>query len=39
MGAVLHPVDNKTYVTSVAVVDKLGKYVVHKEFLDLITPK
>jgi hypothetical protein len=36
MGAVLRLVDNKTYVATVAVVDKYGKYITHKDFYDLI---
>ena len=39
MGAVLRLLDNKTFVTTVAVVDKFGKYVTHKDFFDLIPPK
>lgn len=39
MGAVLRPIDNKTFVTTIAVVDKFGKYIVHKDFYDLIAPK
>ena len=39
MGAVLRLVDQKTFVTTVAVVNKFGKYITHKDFFDLIPPK
>lgn len=39
MGAVFHPIDNKNYSTTIAVLDKYGELVAHKNFLFLIPPR
>lgn len=39
MGAVLHPIDNRNFLTTVAVVDKFGELVAHKDFLYLLPPR
>jgi len=39
MGAIMQPIDNKNYMTTIAVVDKFGELVAHKELLHLIPPR
>jgi len=39
MGAVFHPIDNKNYSATIAVLDKYGELVAHKNFLFLIPPR
>jgi len=39
MGAIMHPIDNKNYMATIAVVDKFGELVHHKDFLHLIPPR
>jgi len=39
MGAVLHPIDNRNFLATVAVVNKYGELVAHKDFLNLLPPR
>lgn len=39
MGAIMHPIDNKNYMSTIAVVNKFGELVAHKDFLHLMPPR
>ena len=39
MGAILHPIDNRNYMATVAIVDKFGDLQCHKDFLHLVKPR
>ena len=39
MGAVFHQIDNRNYSATIAVLDKYGELVAHKNFLFLIPPR
>lgn len=39
MGAVMYPIDNRNYSTTIAIVDEFGELVEHKDFLHIIPPR
>ena len=39
MGAILHPIDNRNFMTTIAIVDHYGELVAHRDFLNLIPPR
>jgi len=39
MGAIMHPIDNRNFLTTIAVVDQYGELVAHKDFLHLLPPR
>lgn len=39
MGAILHPIDNRNFMTTIAIVDYYGELVAHRDFLNLIPPR
>lgn len=39
MGAVHHQIDNRNFMTTIAVVDQFGEVLEHKDFLNIIPPR
>lgn len=39
MGAIMHPIDNRNFLTTVAIVDEFGELVAHRDFLYIIPPR
>jgi hypothetical protein len=39
MGAIMHPIDNRNYLTTVAIVDEFGELIAHRDFLYIIPPR
>ena len=39
MGALMHQIDANNYIVTVAVVDKYGELVAHKDFMRLLPPR
>jgi hypothetical protein len=39
MGAIMHPIDTRNFLTTIAVVDQYGELVAHKDFLHLLPPR
>ena len=39
LGAVMHQIDQFNFVVTVAVVDRYGELVAHKEFMHLLPPR
>jgi len=39
MGAIMHPIDARNYLTTIAVVDQYGELVAHKDFLYILPPR
>jgi hypothetical protein len=39
MGAILHPIDNRNFMRTIAIIDHYGELVAHKDFFNLIPPR
>jgi hypothetical protein len=39
MGAVMHQIDANNYIVTIAVVDKYGNLIHHKDFMRLLPPR
>jgi len=39
MGTFMHQIDTNNYVVTVAVVDRYGELVAHKDFIRLLPPR
>lgn len=39
MGALMHQIDANNYIVTVAVVDKYGELIAHKDFMRLLPPR
>jgi len=39
MGAIMHPIDQRNFMATIAVVNQFGQLVDHKDFLYLLPPK
>ena len=39
MGAIMHPIDNRNFLTTVAIVDEFGELIAHRDFLYIIPPR
>ena len=39
MGALMHQIDANNYIVTIAVVDKYGELVAHKDFMRLLPPR
>lgn len=39
MGAIMHQIDANNYIVTIAVVDKYGELVAHKDFMRLLPPR
>lgn len=39
MGALMHQIDANNYIVTVAVVDKYGDLVAHKDFIRMLPPR
>lgn len=39
MGAIMYPIDNRNFQTTIAVVDQFGELIAHKDFLYIIPPR
>lgn len=39
MGALMHQIDANNYIVTIAVVDKYGEIIAHKDFMRLLPPR
>jgi len=39
LGAVMYPIDNRNYMTQIAVIDQYGELVNHMDFYHIIPPR
>ena len=39
MGALMHQIDANNYIVTIAVVDRFGDLVAHKDFIRMLPPR